>query len=254
MTISKQELAERIKKLREDLGLSQTELAEKLAIPRPSVSQIESAQRDVNSMELAKLAKIFEISVDDLLSADLEDAVCQKTKTGSKMPKLKKDKFKQVLLYILDKCGAKANVGETVIYKLLYFSDFNYYELFEDYLTGASYRKSSFGPAPCDFQEIIQEMIDEDQLKKVTMDYYGKPQKKYLPLVDSDVNAWNWSAREKEVVDKVIERLSTMDATTISDYSHGDIPWEVTSDKDIIDYDTVFYRKQPYSVRGYPEE
>jgi len=254
MTISKQELAERIKKLREDLGLSQTELAEKLGIPRPSVSQIESAQRDVGSMELAQLAKIFEVSVDDLLSADLEDTKCQKAKTGSKMPKLNKDKFKQVLLYILDKCGAKANVGETVIYKLLYFSDFNFYELFEDYLTGASYKKISFGPAPCDFQEIVQEMIDEKQLKKITADYYGRPQKKYIPLVNADINAWNWSAREKEVVDNVIERLSSMDATTISDYSHGDIPWEVTPDKDIIDYDTVFYRKQPYSVRGYPEE
>jgi transcriptional regulator with XRE-family HTH domain len=254
MIISKHGLAERIKKLREDLGLSQTELAEKLEIPRPSVSQIESAQRDVSSMELALLAKIFEISVDDLLSTDLEDNKCQKVKAGSKAPGLNKNKFKQVLLYILDKCGARANVGETVIYKLLYFSDFNYYELFEDYLTGASYRKISFGPAPCDFQEIVQEMIDKKELKKVTVEYYGKPQKKYLPLVNADVDAWNWSAREKEVIDNVIERLSFMDATVISDYSHGDIPWEVTTDKDIIDYDTVFYRKQPYSVRGYPEE
>ena len=254
MTISKQELAERIKKLREDLGLSQAELAEKLNIPRPSVSQIESAQRDVSGMELAQLAKIFEISVDDILSADLEGTKCQKAKTESKAPKFNKEKFKQVLLYILDKCGAKANVGETVIYKLLYFSDFNYYELFEDYLTGSPYKKISFGPAPCDFQEIVQEMIDEGRLKKVTAEYYGKTQKKYLPLVNADINAWNWSAREKEVIDNVIERLSTMDATTISDYSHGDIPWEVTSDSDIIDYDTVFYRKQPYSVRSYPEE
>lgn len=254
MTISKQELAGRIKKLREDLGLSQTELADKLNIPRPSVSQIESAQRDISSMELAQLAKIFEMSVDDLLGMDLEDTKCHKAKTESKVPKLKKEKFQQVLLYILDKCGAKANVGETVIYKLLYFSDFNYYELFEDYLTGASYKKISFGPAPCDFQEIVQEMIAEGKLKKVTAEYYGKTQKKYLPLVNADVNSWNWSAREKEVIDNVIERLSSMDAITISDYSHGDIPWEVTTDKDIIDYDAVFYRKQPYSVRSYPEE
>ena len=245
MSISKQKLAERIRKLREDLGLSQTELADKLSIPRPSVSQIETAQRDINSMELAQLAKIFEISTDDLLSADLEEIKCKKTKTEPNAPKFNKEKFKQVLLYILDKCGGKANVGETVIYKLLYFSDFNYYELFEDYLTGASYRKISFGPAPCDFQEIVQEMIDEGKLKKVTAEYYGKSQKKYLPLVDTDINAWNWSAREKEVIDNVIERLSIMDAATISDYSHGDIPWEVTTDKDIIDYDTVFYRKQP---------
>jgi len=252
--ISKHKLAERIRTLREDLGLSQGELAKKLGIPRPSVSQIESAQRDVGSIELAQLAKIFEISVDDLLSLDLEDNKCRKEKTDSKAPKLNKEKFKQVLLYILDKCGAKANVGETVIFKLLYFSDFNYYELFETYLTGAAYRKISFGPAPCDFQEIVREMIKEGQLKKFTAEYYGKPQKKYVPLVKADINQWNWTAREKEAIDNVIERLSSMDAATISDYSHGDIPWEVTSEKDIIDYDTVFYRKQPYSVRAYSED
>ena len=137
---------------------------------------------------------------------------------------------------------------------MLYFSDFNYYELFEDYLTGAAYRKISYGPAPCDFQHIVQEMIDEGKLKKVTTEYYGKPQKKYLPLVNADINGWKWSAREKEVIDNVIERLSAKDAATISEFSHEDIPWEVTKDKEIIDYDTVFYRKPPFSVRAYPEE
>ncbi|MDD4141558.1 MAG: hypothetical protein PHR20_02025 [Bacteroidales bacterium] len=34
-----------------------------------------------------------------------------------------------VLLYILERCSGKTNVGKTVLYKLLYFSDFNYYEL-----------------------------------------------------------------------------------------------------------------------------
>lgn len=250
--ITKLKLAERIKKLREDLNLSQEDLAEKLGVPRPSISQIESGQRDVNSIELAKLAKLFEISVDDLLAPDLNE--CKEMKKETKAPKFNKEKFKQVLLYILEQCGAKANVGETVLYKLLYFADFNYYELYEDFLTGATYRKISFGPAPCNFQKIVQEMIDEGQLKKVTTEYYEKPQKKYLPLVKTDINQWNWTAREKEIIDNVIGRLSSMDAATISDFSHNDIPWEVTQDRDTIDYDTVFYRKPPYSVRSYPEE
>jgi len=41
----------------------------------------------------------------------------------------------------LEKCGAKPNVGETMLYKLLYFVDFNYYELFESSLTGEAYRR-----------------------------------------------------------------------------------------------------------------
>ena len=118
--ITKHKLAEIIKKMREDRELSQEDLAAKLGVPRPSISQIESGQRDVSSIELAKIAKIFEISVDDLLSPDLGEKECKDMKREAKAPKFYKEKFKQVLLYILDKCGAKANVGETVLYKLLY--------------------------------------------------------------------------------------------------------------------------------------
>ena len=175
-------------------------------------------------------------------------------KKSHKMPKFNKDKFKQVLLYVLEKCGAKANVGETVLYKLLYFADFDYYELYEDYLTGSAYRKIAYGPAPCDFQKTVEEMIKDGQLKKVTADYHGKAQKKYLPLIRSEIDKWDWTAKEKEVIDNVIEKLSGMDATTISDYSHSDIPWEVAQEKEFIDYESVFYRKPSYSVRSYPEE
>jgi transcriptional regulator with XRE-family HTH domain len=250
--ITKQKLAERIKKFREDLGLSQEELASKLNLPRPSISQLESGQREISGLELAKIAKIFEISVNDLLSDDLEKE-CKPTRKN-KFPKFNKEKFKQVLLYILDKCGAKANVGETVIYKLLYFADFDFYELYEEPLTGEAYRKIDYGPAPCDFKQIIDEMIIAGEIKKVTAEYYGMPQKKYLPLVKTDVNKWNWTAREKEVVDKVIEKLSEMDAAAIKEYSHKDIPYEITKEKEMINYEKVFYRTTPYSVRSYSEE
>lgn len=252
--ITKQKLGERIKKFREDLGLSQEELASKLGVPRPSISQIESGQRDISSIELAKLAGIFQISADSLLSAGVEKKEVKAGGYRTEMPKFNKEKFKEVLLYILDKCGAKANVGETVIYKLLYFSDFNFYELYEEPLTGEAYVKINYGPAPRDFKAVVDEMIKDAQIQKVTTEYFGKPQKKYLPLVKADINKWNWSAREKEVIDRVIEKFSDMDAATISDYSHHDIPWEVTKEKETINYETVFYRTTPYSVRAYPEE
>ena len=50
-------------------------------------------------------------------------------------------KFKQVLLYILNKCGQKPNVGKTVLNKLLYFADFNYYEKYFESITGVEYVK-----------------------------------------------------------------------------------------------------------------
>ena len=36
--------------------------------------------------------------------------------------------MKNLILYILGKCGQRPNIGKTVLNKLLYFSDFNFYE------------------------------------------------------------------------------------------------------------------------------
>jgi hypothetical protein len=38
-------------------------------------------------------------------------------------------------------------------------------------------------------------------------------------------------------------------AKQIEDYSHQDVPWIITKDREIINYDTVFYRKDMHSVR-----
>ena len=59
------------------------------------------------------------------------------------------------------------------------------------------------------------------------------------------------SARELEVVHETLERLSSMNDTQISAYSHQDTPWKVTEDKGIIDYELVFYRDPVTSVREY---
>jgi len=51
----------------------------------------------------------------------------------------------------------------------------------------------------------------------------------------------------------VLNNLSDMNATQISEYSHNDVPWQTTDDGDVIDYESVFYRNAPYSVREYGE-
>jgi hypothetical protein len=45
-----------------------------------------------------------------------------------------------------------------------------------------------------------------------------------------------------------------MNASQISEYSHNDVPWMTTEEGDVIDYESVFYRTTPYSVREYNEE
>lgn len=70
-------------------------------------------------------------------------------------------KFREVLLYILNKIGAKSNVGESVIYNLLYFIDFDFYEKYEEQLIGATYKKNTFGPTPIEFA-VLEDQIAPD--------------------------------------------------------------------------------------------
>ena len=161
-------------------------------------------------------------------------------------------KFKQVLLYILNKVGAKPNVGQTVIYKLLYFIDFDYYELYEEQLMGLKYIKNTYGPTPVDFAKLIQEMEKNGELEEVKTKYFKKDQTKYLPIKEPNLSLL--SAQELRHIDKELERLSDKTGKELSDFSHKDIPWIIAKDKEILEYESVFYRTAETSQREYDEE
>lgn len=254
-------LGVKIKKLREQAGLSQEKLADLMKISRVSISQIENGDRKISAEEIAKLSRIFNITSDILLDLkrDIEVVLDKKTKGPTKaksemrisVPQKNLDKFKEVLLYILNKVGSKPNIGESVLYKLLYFIDFNYYEKYEEQLIGATYIKNNYGPSPKEFIKIVAEMEGRD-LSKVKDKYFQYPQTKYLPLRKPDLAKLN--ANEIKLIDDVLEKLSDKNVTEISIYSHNDVPWLTTGDGEIIDYESVFYRTLPYSVRSYNEK
>lgn len=52
-------LATRLREAREAAGLSQEDVAQKLDLPRPAISQIENGHRRVEALELARLAKLY---------------------------------------------------------------------------------------------------------------------------------------------------------------------------------------------------
>lgn len=256
-TLTQIELGKRITELRKSKDLSQEDLAKSIELSRTSVTQIELGKRKLSVLELKKIAEILTISIDKLLAEnynmssmefkDIEEEINISERIS--IPELKVLKFKNILLYILEKCAGKANIGETLLYKLLYFSDFNYYELYEEHLSGAKYKKLPFGPVPQKLDSIISTMIENSQLQRVKTEYHGYKQTRYLPLEKPNLSTF--SAREKDVIDKVIDQYSDWSATAISEYSHKDMPWLASEDGEIIDYELVFYREPPFSVRNY---
>ena len=263
MKLSQKQIGQRIIELRKMKGLSQEDLAKSVKISRPSLAQVELGNRTVDVLEFQRFSMVLGFSLDDFVSTnfsansyhDLEGKAEMKSKRADErisVPSLQVSKFKNVLLYILERCAGKPNVGETVLYKLLYFSDFNYYELYEEHLTGAQYRKLPYGPVPQKLDSIVLQMIDKGQLQRVKTEYHGYPQTRYLPLIKADLT--ELKASEKEVIDNVIQQMSDWSAAMVSNYSHGDKPWKATGNNEDINYELAFYRRPPYSVRIYEED
>ena len=240
--------------------MTQAYLASELGMSRPTYMHIERGERELTVVEARTLAGIFNMSLEDFLSAreprhtvTLTKQPARKTKDlRIRVEKKNLDIFKQVLLYVLNKVGGKPNVGETVLHKLLYFIDFDYYEKFEENLMGATYIKNHHGPTSVELGRILEEMQKDGEIEVVNSQYFKYDQKKYLPL--KRPNLAILSARDVEHIDGVLARLSDKNAKEMELYSHEDIPWTSAQDGRPLSYESVFYRDERYSVRNYDDD
>lgn len=249
-----------IQQQRKKHNLSQEYIAGELGISRPTYMLIEQGKRDVMVTEAIKLAGIFGITLDDLLAgheATEPKVIVEKEKPAGprdlqiRVTRKNLNKFKQVLLYVLGKVGGKPNVGETVLNKLLYFIDFDYYEKFEENLMGATYIKNHHGPTPVELKTVVDKMKRDGEIEEVKSKYFTHDQKKYLPLKRADLAVL--TGREIEHIDGVLARLSDKNANEISEYSHHDVPWLTRKVGEKLSYESVFYRDEKYSVRKYDD-
>ena len=251
-----------LRRLRQARGLSQEQIARDLKLSRPTYLDIEKGKRALTVLEAQKLAAIFGMSLERFLAGHAPEESFSLPKEHRKkqgkdtqpemrisIPQERMEKFREVLLYILRKVGAKPNVGETVLYKLLYFIDFDFYEKFEEQLMGLRYIKNHHGPSPTGFTQMVARMEEDQDLVAVKSRYFQYDQKKYMPRRDPDLSKIN--SQELQHIDAVLARLSDMNAHQIREYSHGDVPWKVHKMGDVLDYEYVFYREPPYSMRSY---
>ncbi|MDD5103066.1 MAG: DUF4065 domain-containing protein [Candidatus Peribacteraceae bacterium] len=250
--------------LRAKHGFTQEKLAEAIGVSRQHLAKVEQGEADLKLAQARTCAELFGISVDTLSLGKLpaaKDVMFRKqSKVQSRDVPQDRDprpqitvkpenveKFKEVLLYVLGKVGAFPNVGKTVLFKLLYFIDFDFYEKYEEQLIGATYRKEAYGPLPVEFEAIVQQMKENGELQEVHGKYYEMEQIKFFPLQKPKLNGL--SANEIAMIDDVLRRYSQYGAKEISAIAHMDVPWKVHDMHEIIDYESVFFRDAAFSVR-----
>ena len=154
-------------------------------------------------------------------------------------------KYIDLIMYILFQCNSKPNFGKTVLCSIMYFIDFNYYELYGELITNETYIKSKRGIMPLHFRQISEELISSNQLFFKKEAYYNRKIHKYHPLIIPDLK---FSEKELEIIDDCIEKLSDENATTITKYAKKDPPISVADFGEEIDFRYVFSRGNEYSL------
>jgi transcriptional regulator with XRE-family HTH domain len=106
----RQNLANRLKEMREYLSISQEEVAHALKIPRSAVSLIESGERKVDALELKRFAELYRCSVEHFtgpVSAndDEDRKIAFLAKAAAKLTKADRDELLRFAQFLKSKKG-----------------------------------------------------------------------------------------------------------------------------------------------------
>jgi len=94
------EIAERLRAAREQAGLSQGQVAAKLGMQRPTISEIEAGRRKVTAEEAGTFAALYDVSVAWLINGHEEDVDPSIELAARELAKLKREDL-DTLLHLL---------------------------------------------------------------------------------------------------------------------------------------------------------
>jgi hypothetical protein len=147
-------------------------------------------------------------------------------------------KLRELILYLSSKSEKDPRFSATKLNKLLFYCDFAAYRQLGSSITGHSYQKLNFGPAPKAMMPVLEKMKHAGDCIEVERDHFGYRQKRVIALRPPDVS--QLSSRELYLADQVVTDLWESSATQVSDLSQDFIGWKVAALGEVIPYETAF--------------
>lgn len=143
----------KIKRIREDMHISQDEAARVLGMTRPTYKATESEERDITVKELRKLCKLFGMSMEQFLFSSTQSDSYENRMT----------KYKQVILNCLQygSSPSESKMTKSKLAALVYMCDFAAYYQHKESLSGLPYRHTEYGPIVDAYYRMIDELYDE---------------------------------------------------------------------------------------------
>lgn len=215
-----------IKNIRIEKRLSQSFMAEKIGVSRPSYVAIEKGKRDLTLGEFEKLSNILGVSLEELESREMPNY----------------EKYKQMILAFLRKGGT---MPKTKLAKLLYFADFAWFYYHLQSMSGMQYRKIQYGPVSDAYFRIIDEMFDKGEISisqtkdgAMLVSQTRSGAKVNLSLVNK---------KEEELIGSIEKKWKGKKTNEIVDFTHKQLPYLYAEDNKVVSYG-LFTQEDPDEI------
>lgn len=215
-----------IKEARLKKGLSQSDLASKLGISRPSYIAIEQGKRELTMGEFEKLSSVLNVSFEEVESGESPDY----------------EKYKQMILAFL-RLGGK--MTKTKLAKMLYFADFSWFYFNLQSMSGMQYRKIKYGPVADSYFRIIDEMFDNGEIQienkedgAMIISQTRSGAKIELSKIKKE---------EEKLIKNIEKKWQNKKTTEVVDFTHKQFPYLYAQDNEIVSYE-LFTQENPDEI------
>jgi transcriptional regulator with XRE-family HTH domain len=213
------QITEKVTKLRNQSGLTQEDVANKLGISRQRWILVEKGERDLSTEELGKLATLFGIDIADFFE---------------EIPNLKK--FRQMYFACLRyAANDHGNVPKTKLAKLLYLADFtNFFKELEP-MSGVKYRRLEYGPVPDVFFSLTDDLLEQGKINIEIIDKGAQ----MISLRTTDNDTSELTAEEILKIKEICELWKDKPTQEIVNFTHEQKPWKMCRDGEYIPYSLI---------------
>jgi len=212
-----------IKALRVKRGISQSDLAKKLALSRSSYIAVEQGKKELTFSEFEKLSEILGVSLADMERGEFPNY----------------DKYKQMILAFL---RLNKSVPKTKLAKLLYFADFGWYYSHLESMSGMQYRKIQYGPVADTYFRLIDEMFDNGEIS------IEQTENGAMLVAQTRSGAKEklagLSQEESKLIEKINKKWKTKRTSDVVAFTHKQMPYMFAEDNDIVSYDIFTQENQ----------
>ena len=213
---------QKIKEFRIKNKLSQEQVAQAIGVSRPTYSAIEAEKQMLNTDEAQKLASLFGITVDELLSGHIPDIA----------------KYKQMILtYLRMNMSVDGKIPKTKLAKLLYLADFAWFYDHTESMSGMQYRKIAHGPVPDTFFRALDEL---EESGKIEIERKNDKGRDMILISESDSNRnekiTTLNAEELKLMKQIGAKWKNKKTQEIVNFTHNQLPYTICRMDEIIPY------------------